>query len=207
MKNLKNIFSLYILLAFLLAGCGGKAVQDNIISEQPQETNTSDRGFNPLELSGDTEIIPVKFPAKGEIRGATEIITPDSLNADLTLSVINDVPNNFDTMNSQAFRVQIFTSKLYGDSRKAVKVAEEIFDRPVFVDYEVPYYKVRVGNFATRDEAEEYQLRTKAAGYSTAWVVMVNIAVKETAPLYDEDYPEEFDESTIIYEGIGPDED
>ena len=56
----------------------------------------------------------------------------------------------------------------------------------MYLDYEVPYYKVRVGSFGSREEAEEYQQRAKAAGYRNAWVVMVNLGVKEAKPLYDE---------------------
>ncbi|MBU0984142.1 MAG: SPOR domain-containing protein, partial [candidate division Zixibacteria bacterium] len=91
--------------------------------------------------------------------------------------------------NNQAFRVQIFTSKLYNDARQALRVAEEIFDRQLYIDYEVPYFKVRVGSFDTRDAAEAYQLKAKAAGYGNAWVVLVTVGVVEAAPLYD-DLPE-----------------
>ena len=90
-----------------------------------------------------------------------------------------------DTLNNQAFRVQILTTKVYGEARTALRVAEEIFDRPVFMDYEVPYFKLRVGNFAEREIAENYQQRARAAGYTNAWVVVVTVAVEEPAPLYE----------------------
>ncbi len=90
-----------------------------------------------------------------------------------------------DTLNNQAFRVQILTTKVYGEARTALRVAEEIFDRPVFMDYEVPYFKLRVGNFAERETAENYQQRAKAAGYTKAWVVVVTVGVEEPAPLYE----------------------
>ena len=57
----------------------------------------------------------------------------------------------------------------------------------MYVDYEVPNYKVRVGNFVDRNAAEDYQQRVRAAGYGNAWVVMVNIGIREVAPLYQED--------------------
>ena len=77
----------------------------------------------------------------------------------------------------------------------AVQVAEEIFDRPVYLDYEVPYFKIRVGSFFDRDQAEDYMMRARAAGYKEAWVVVTNVAVREAAPLYfDEPYPV-FDDS------------
>ncbi len=94
-----------------------------------------------------------------------------------------------DSVNGQAYRIQLYTSKLYGEARHELRVAQEIFDRPVFLDYEVPYYKIRVGSFADRDKADEYLQRVKAAGYSTAWVVIVNVGVKEAAPLYRDTAP------------------
>jgi len=146
------------------------------------------RGFDPLELPQDREIIPAKYPRAGSISGRQALVAVESVenHGDTTLLALGNFTREIDTVNNQAFRVQIFTSKLYQEARATAHVAEEIFDRQVYVDYQVPNFKVRVGDFASRDNAESYAQKAKAAGYTSAWVVMVNIEVKEAAPLYDE---------------------
>jgi hypothetical protein len=152
------------------------------------EDHSDDRGFDPLGLPSDREIVPSEYKNSAEIRGKALLRETDEETEDSAAAIPVDVPSSVDTLNSRAFRVQFYTGKLFGEARRELRIAEEIFDRPVFFDYEVPYYKVRVGTFAERQEAEEYQMRVKAAGYSSAWVVSVKVGVKQTAPLYQTEF-------------------
>jgi len=174
-------------------------------SDETQEADSRDRDyrFNPLDLSQDLEIVPQKYPQSGEIGGqleAAEFETPTDVTA---TSHIVGFPDAIDTLNHQAYRVQLFTSKLYGEARQALRVAQEIFDRSVFLDYEVPYFKVRVGSFSDREEAEDYQQKAKAAGYPEAWVVMVNVGVTKPVPLYPESTPPALEDSVKYEEDSG----
>lgn len=176
-----------ILLFVLIVVTIGCQPAKRIGAEKPAVADsTVSRGFDPFEFASDDEIVPAKYPRSGKIVGHADFVLPDSLTGDSSL-VLVDVPDEIDSVYNQVFKVQLFTSKVYGETRHAVKVAEEIFDRPVSIDYEVPYYKVRVGMFADRDEAEEYAQRAKGAGYNLAWVVVVNANVQEAAPLYELD--------------------
>lgn len=169
--------------------------------------NEDSRGFDPLEFPSDREVVPAKYPRAGNIGGRQTLAdTPsDDVDPDSVMIPLEKLNLQIDTVNSQAFRVQISTSKLFSESKLVRIVAEEIFDQPVYVDYEVPYFKVRVGSFADRDAAEKYQQKAKAVGYSNAWVVMVNLGVKEAAPLYDDLY--EIDQFKIDAPVAGDDED
>ncbi|UCC45682.1 MAG: SPOR domain-containing protein [Candidatus Zixiibacteriota bacterium] len=185
--NICSLVLVVLLLSAVFACKSGEGVAEEIREDVPSEA-ADGRGFDPLELPSDREIIPRTRPISGAVIGRTEIVDaagpetqPDS-GAPQAVVYLDAI----DSVNSQAYRVQIATSKLYGESRKAAAVAEEIFDRPVFVDYEVPYYKVRVGNFNLRDRAEEYQQKARAAGYSNAWVVMVTVNPKEASRLYQD---------------------
>lgn len=164
--------------------------------EDRSEAITDRRGFDPLELQQDRMVVPRKFPRTGAI--STSIVADAAGVDDSATIMFHSVPTEIDTLNSQAYRIQIFTTQLYGEAQRSLRVAREIFDQPVYVDYEVPYFKVRVGSFADRDLAEDYQQRVKGAGYKTAWVVMVNVNVKSAKPMYDEDFPVEFEDSTYV---------
>lgn len=185
---------------WLLVSCQSQPTVTPEKADRPETTATNDRAVDPLELPRDREIIPVKHPVAGDVAGRVALIEADK---DTTFQPTVIVPGDIDSLASQAFRVQLLTSQVYGEAKSAVRVAEEIFDRPVFLDYEVPYYKVRVGNFGNRDKAEEYRLRAEAAGYTDAWVVAVTVNVKQTSLLYEPaSNPVESDTSAIDTAGI-----
>ncbi len=172
----------------MLVGCKPKS--QVVTSETQQKEIKSDvensSKLNLLDLPADRIVIPLEHPKDGMIFGSALIVEAAEIQTDSIFQLVDNIPDEIDSLNSQAYRVQIFSSKKFGESRQVKLVAEEIFDRPVFLDYEVPYYKIRVGNFANRDKAEEYQQRVKSSGYKNAWVVVVIVDVKETSPLYDE---------------------
>lgn len=193
MKKTKNFFSeiAVLLLAVLVtAGCSGKAGPAEEVRQIETETPEQTARFNPFDLPQDREIIPRLHPKTAPIFSAK---SPDIANAD-SLPVIADKPViverplnlGIDKLNNQTFRIQIGATELFGDARREKEIAEEVFDQPVYLDYEVPYYKLRVGSFADRRSAEQYLRKAKMAGYKTAWVVTVRVTVKEIAPLYDD---------------------
>lgn len=127
---------------------------------------TTVRGIDPLSLPADLILITSVAPQTTPI-GGTAATHTGSGRATLV------------------FRVQILTSQGFAEARKAAQVAEEIFDQPVHVDYEIPNFKVRVGNFADRGSAEEYRRVAQQLGYSNCWVVPVTIGIVSVSPLYD----------------------
>ena len=205
MRPIKNICSILCLIILFISCGGNKTVRIDSSETAAVNDNENNRSYDPFELPRDREIIPEKFPHTGEIASLAFQIK-DTVISDSSRTLPLDIPESIDTLNSQVFRIQIYTSKIYGEAKKEAKVAEEIFDRLVFIDYEVPYFKVRVGNFGDKDEAEDYQMAVKTTGYTSAWVVLVNINIKETKPLYEDGYEEIFEDSLLNNNIIGPDE-
>ena len=199
MKILRNTSKLVTALAAVLTlGCQPK---HPVTQETPPPTSSSApaaRGYDPLGLPGDHDNIPQEHPKSGAIVGKVALVDVDKTQTDTVGTTTKSAPMTVDSVNSQAYRIQLYTSKLYSEARHELRVAEEIFDRPVFLDYEVPYYKIRVGSFADRDKAEEYLQRVKAAGYPTAWIVMVNVGVKEAAPIYRDSAPVQDTDTTYM---------
>ncbi len=188
MKKPRNIYKSFLIVlvsCLLLWSC--KAPREGEEEKTPVTPAeiTDNRGYDPLELPQDKDIIPEKYPKTGAITGSkmlSQVTVSESDTVDLNIA---EAPVSSDTLNNQVFRVQLFTSKYYFEARKALAVAEEIFDQAVYLDYEVPYFKIRVGNFRNREDAELYQQKTREAGYGSAWVVVVNLGVKEPAALYE----------------------
>jgi hypothetical protein len=79
----------------------------------------------------------------------------------------------------EGFRVQVFASdqKEKADSMKIV--LENIIQEPVFVTFEVPHYKVRLGNCINRVDAERLQKRLNEIGYRNAWIIRTRIETQK----------------------------
>lgn len=69
------------------------------------------------------------------------------------------------------WRVQLFASTSMVAANDEAGVARGRFVESVYVEYEPPYYKVRVGDYLTKDGARGMANRAKTQGYDEAWVV------------------------------------
>lgn len=179
----RNIFRLgcFALLLGGIVGCmdeqlapGEERAPVPVVEKQSKAKTTS--SVDPLSLAQDT--IPVSSLMKqGPANGSTRLVPPAKIFS------AGDALGG-DSLGAQVFRVQLNMIDVYSEARRALAVAQEIFDQPVTLDYEVPYYKLRVGEFPTRREAEMYQQRARGAGYGNAWVMVSTTSAKQIEPLY-----------------------
>ncbi|MFQ5630270.1 MAG: SPOR domain-containing protein [bacterium] len=79
------------------------------------------------------------------------------------------------------YRIQILQTE---DVQEAREFQQDTFlrlDVDAYVSYDNPYYKVRVGDFTSRFEAEEFLTTLEGRGFKSAWIVrtlIVNPAYK-----------------------------
>lgn len=171
MKKTKNISELFALLSFMLV---------------TSALAFDDRGYDPLGLPKDREL-PPRPAEKPKPAGPTPFVFKTGILAGERPA--SDV-QNVDTAGLVVFRIQLFTGDLYGEAKRAASVCEEIFDQPVFVDYEVPNFKVRLGSFGMRRDAEKYLEKVKIAGYSNALIVSQAASVRQL-PAHNNGQPNE----------------
>ena len=178
---------LYIIVSvFLAAGCRQSR-------ERPDEERFSgDKArqqltYDPIGLPQDKENIPMKYPLPG--LPETPADTPGTAPTPIAAK------GDSSSLPYETYRLQLFTSNTYGPAARELNIAREIFDRVVHFDYEVPYYKIRVGDFATREEAERYVPIAKEAGYDNAWVVRVSVNIRTLEDMYQDDIPPLIDSS------------
>lgn len=166
-----------IILALLITSCGMRRVG----SRTPQSEETPPVPlFDPMATPQDREVVPEVHP----VRVAAVPDAGDSLVRPGDMSYLEFDSSASVTAPTEVYRVQIFTSRLYSEAARERLLAEEIFNLPIHLDYEVPYYKLRVGDYAVRDEAESMLAEIKTIGYRNAWVARVVIRVRE-APEFD----------------------
>lgn len=76
------------------------------------------------------------------------------------------------------FRVQIGAFDRQEGAEQRAAQARFQFAEVVYVEYVYPYYKVRVGDCTTREEAEELRRKAISLGYHDAFIVPATITAK-----------------------------
>ena len=76
------------------------------------------------------------------------------------------------------FRIQIKSTKNYDEAVEILKDAQAKFFHEIYLDYEPPYYKIRIGNFTQKLEAENLKSFSQEIGYADSWVVLTKVVIK-----------------------------
>lgn len=169
-------------LALLVTSCGIRRAGPET---RPEEEAPSGPILDPLASSTDREVVPAVYPVRPDA-----VVDPgDSLARPRDVSYLEYDSLAAIISPTEVYRVQIFTSRLYAEAVRERALADEIFNLPVYLDYEVPYYKLRVGDFVTRDEAENMVPEIKAIGYGNAWVARVVLRVRGAPEVGDPGEP------------------
>ena len=183
---MKNILG-YLLIAVLIAimsGCGGSFEPPEAGQEQKEKPSTQPEDkYNPLDRPEDFTVVPSVVSMHTSLDSAQS----EDSNAPLELSMFDSTRADA----GQVYRIQLFTSKEYGPAFREKNIAREVFDKLVSLDYEVPYYKVRVGNFKSLEDAEQYLPAAREAGYKTAWVVKSYVNIRSLEDTYKDVYDED----------------
>ena len=78
----------------------------------------------------------------------------------------------------KGYRVQIVISQNEEELKNLQNEIEKLIDEKIYIIFELPNYKLRVGNFLNRKEAEDFQNTIVRLGYRTAWVVPTMIELE-----------------------------
>ena len=168
MKNIgRNLLIAGMFLGLL--GCAGTAKKQPTPPPQPkpvvEENNGMNESFDPLTLNDDD----ITFPAE------KVVVTPET-----PVSTPREQENPLPSANQKVdgFRIQIFSTKNLENANQAKSIAEEQFaemNLHCYLEFDSPYYKVRVGDFKTREEAERYRDIIRSMGYPNAWIVKTKV--------------------------------
>jgi cell division protein FtsN len=160
---------LLVLFTVTLA-CGPKSEPPGQMPEPPEPTSTdtppppppaTETTTSTPEVSGagreELESIPPPPPVRPEAEGWSEESPPP-------------VPEQAPPA-TYGYRVQVFASATRdGAERVAAEVRGEL-QESVAIEYQAPFYKVRVGNCVTRHEAERLRERVLETGREGAFIV------------------------------------
>jgi len=76
---------------------------------------------------------------------------------------------------SEGYRVQVLATRYFERADSLAVIMNFFFSDSVYVDFEAPNYKVRIGDFTDRDSAESLQQELVQMGYNSAWILRARI--------------------------------
>ncbi len=158
------LFSVLCALVLLTAGCSSSrsSIRDKESKQQaPKEEKRSladyEATLNPVDYDKEVEVVE-KVHAEEKKQQVPLEIPKDSL------VVEEEVV--------QGFRIQVFSSSGVDEATLMKNVVMEKFaGDSVYVVYDAPVYKVRVGDFVNRYEANQRLPEFTEKGYRDAWIV------------------------------------
>jgi hypothetical protein len=155
----------------VLSGCGStessRKSSTSPTGEQDHKVAVSqfERTFNPSDYDDEIEIIQKQHEFEQQ-RGATER-QQDSVVVESELT--------------QGFRIQIFATASIDEANAMRQTAvQRLTEDSVYVVFDPPVYKVRVGDFRTRVEANQRLGVISAMGFADAWVVGDKITIHKS---------------------------
>ena len=75
----------------------------------------------------------------------------------------------------EGYRVQVLATRYIERADSLAAIMKNTISDSVYVDFEAPNYKVRVGDFIDRDTAETLQQELVQMGYNSAWILRTMI--------------------------------
>ena len=76
---------------------------------------------------------------------------------------------------SEGYRVQVLATRYFERADSLAVIMKNTVSDSVYVDFEAPNYKVRIGDFIDRDSAESLQQDLVQMGYNSAWILRARI--------------------------------
>ena len=75
----------------------------------------------------------------------------------------------------EGFRVQLLATRDRFSAERFQSELEKIYNKKIYIIFEAPNYKVRIGDFIDRERAEEFRKDLSNKGYPSAWIIRTKI--------------------------------
>ncbi|GAB4173309.1 MAG: hypothetical protein Kow00108_08110 [Calditrichia bacterium] len=165
---MNRYFIFLFAIIMLLAGCAGNKP---VVKESPAtDRATLDETFDPMSIPDDANIVIPEKPVKNG--GNNYLIEPEQPKPQMvdTLALLEKkIPG---------YRVQIFATRDREQAYLLKDEATKIFSNDsinVYIEFNQPYYKIRIGDCKTREDANRLQRKAINRGYTNAWVVKSSV--------------------------------
>lgn len=165
-------------LVSVLAACSASKPASVPEKANEMESNRIDESFDPVILQDED----IEFPA-------SKPVTQSGEGLPLTGAAETQLPVAVENKLMEGFRVQLFATQDIEKATLEKKEAEFGFAEDnvmVYIEFDSPMYKVRIGDCATREEAEQLRELARRRGYPTSWIVKTKVNSNPNLPQTDQ---------------------
>jgi hypothetical protein len=159
----------FFILVLLISGCSttrSLMTEDKHSKDEEKKSGIVNEFFDPLILNDED----LKVKKTISIESQSNQVEQNLSRADSSYQKPEITPG---------YRVQICAVSEEDRAKQIQRDALlKFIDQEVYLIYDTPYYKVRVGNCLTRYEADKLQQLAVEKGFDDAWVVRTNIVLK-----------------------------
>ena len=156
----------------LMLGCATSQFGWKVEGEQKKASDTNGEiieDFDPLSLEDDDI----------EIAAVPNTATRDTAQVAMQSTTEESVqPEETEEVEVDGFRVQLLTSGDYQRAREEKAKAMVRFDTTVYLQFEAPLYRLRIGDCVDRKQAEELRQKAISLGYNGAWIIQAKVTPK-----------------------------
>ena len=90
-----------------------------------------------------------------------------------------DSMNNIKIGTFEVYRIQIFESSIASIARAEAKRFQNILGDTVYIDFETPLYKLRIGNYTVRKNAEKAIKSISRLGVKDSWIIRTKTTIED----------------------------
>lgn len=164
--NSRTLTAALLLLCFGLASCAAPGASSR--KQAVQEA------FDPSSLEDDD--IVKEYPYPDALSPGQQPLPPPPAQPIGQRSTQESVEPSAGHQQVQGYRVQIFVSQERSKAEEMKRKAAATFAAPVYVDFEPPWYKIRIGDYQTEQEARSMLEEINARGYE--WTKLSPLVVR-----------------------------
>ena len=90
-----------------------------------------------------------------------------------------DSINNKEIGTFEVYRIQIFESSIASIAKAEAKRFQNVLGDTVYIDFETPLYKLRIGNYPVRKNAEKAIKSISRLGLEDSWIIRTKTTIED----------------------------
>ncbi len=170
-----KIISGIFMMTLILIGCSSReAVREEASARHAEAMNEYEKSFDTAEHN-----TPFKLKEESKPQQTADMF------------VFPDTEPPGEQEYAQGFRIQLYSTTDMEAAQEVYMVADSLFsDQWIYIVFEVPFYKVRLGDFQTRPDANKSLARISRLGFREAWIVPDRVIKDPPEKIIETDLPD-----------------
>ncbi len=165
MRDLMKKMFLSLLIGVFLFGCAGTQ-KGKTPAEGTPSASQMDETFDPLSLNDEDLVFEQVVRGQPAEQEMEQMAVPETTATREENKLID------------GYRVQLISTKDLEGATKFKQIVSEQFadlDYHFYIEFDSPYYKVRMGDFKSREEAQQARQIVQSRGYPKAFIVKTKV--------------------------------